>query len=274
MVRRSPPRPSRCVAKEWRSACGVAVSGKLSADAQFAHLALDDRRLQRRRRAHRETADPADRDGTGRAGGIPRWPCGRSASTGTSRVLPPLPVTRMTPSRASARSAADQPQRLGNAQAGAVEQRQHGGVARRDPRLVGKLLAGRNDAPGIAGGQRLGQRFRLFRRAQGGRARRIGKPAPLEIAQQRAHPGEPASRACAPRRHRSAGWPGRRAGRPAAAGRHRRGRARRRDGRSGNAGTAACRAHRRRASAPPAAVRATACSASLRAPPGDRALPG
>ena len=144
---------------------------------------------------------------------------------------------------------ADEPQRLGNAQAGAVEQRQHGGIARRDPRLFGKLLAGRDDAPGIAGRQRLGQRFRLLWRAQ-------ARPRPPHWQDRAVRDSAAASarrrarvRACGRRRRPSGGWPGRRADRPAAAGRHRQGRARRRDGRSGNAGTGACRAHRRRASA-------------------------
>ena len=35
----------RCVAKLWRSACGVAVSGRPSARAQRCHLALHEARV-------------------------------------------------------------------------------------------------------------------------------------------------------------------------------------------------------------------------------------
>ena len=83
-------------------------------------------------------------------------------------------------------------ERLGNAQARTVEKRQDGGVAGCDPRFFGKLFAGRNHAPRIRRGQRLGQRFRLFRRAQCHRARRIHQPAPFQETQQRAHTGQPA----------------------------------------------------------------------------------
>ena len=46
MVRRSPPSASRWVAKLWRSACGVAVSGRPRAQPQPAHLPLRHRRVE------------------------------------------------------------------------------------------------------------------------------------------------------------------------------------------------------------------------------------
>ena len=67
-------------------------------------------------------------------------------STGTMRCLRPLPITRDRVARAEI--AALQPERFGNAQAAAIEQRQHGGVAGVDPRLA--AVAGGNIGIGHA----------------------------------------------------------------------------------------------------------------------------
>ena len=47
MARRSPPLARRCVAKEWRSACGVAVGGQPERRAEPLHRALHDARVER-----------------------------------------------------------------------------------------------------------------------------------------------------------------------------------------------------------------------------------
>jgi hypothetical protein len=95
---------------------------------------------------------------------------------------------------------AGEAERFGNAQAAGVEQRQRGGVAGGDPGFFGKLVALRDDAARIRCRQRLGQRFRLFGRAQGRCAGGIDEAAPFEKLQQRADAGKAAAqraRACA-----------------------------------------------------------------------------
>ena len=117
-----------------------------------------------------------------------------TGSTGTSRVLPPLPVTRSTVSDSRGQIGAGEAERFGNAQAGAVEQRQHGGVAGGDPGLFGQLAFDRDDLFGVAAGQWFWQRFRLARRAQRCGASCVGEPTPFEKTQQRADAGQPAAK--------------------------------------------------------------------------------
>ena len=108
--------------------------------------------------------------------------------------------------------AALEAERLGDAQARAVEQRQHGGVAREDPRLA--LLAGAEvgigDLLGRCDGERLRQRLRHLRRAHGGERADLALAVAFQKARERAHARErPHQRAAAdavaaPRRHEGA----------------------------------------------------------------------
>jgi hypothetical protein len=61
------------------------------------------------------------------------------------------------------------------------------------------LLPGRDDPSCIGRRQRLGQRFRLSRRAQGGSAGSIGQPAAFEKPQERADARQPAPKRARPR---------------------------------------------------------------------------
>ena len=139
------------------------------------------------------------------------------ASTGTMRFLLPLPVTVMTsPLPGAGKSSARKAKRLGDAQARAVEQRQHGGIAGENPRLA--LLAGAQvgigDALGGRDGERLRQRLRHLRRPHGGERADLALAVAFEEARERArarqHPHQRAAADAvrAPRRHEGAhvGW--------------------------------------------------------------------
>ena len=216
MVRRSPPRPSRCVAKEWRSACGVAVSGRLSAERSLRISRWTIAGLSGPPRAPRNSRRLADRDGRGRACGIRRPPCSATGSTGTSRVLPPLPVTRRTASRSAGEIAprsARAPRRC------AGPSRRAASAPRRCARRS-RVLRQAARRP----------RRRAWRRwpsaawaaisaawARAARPRRPhwrGRAARESAAASERRRGR--ARACARRRRRRGGWPGRRADRPGA----------------------------------------------------------
>ena len=112
--------------------------------------------------------------------------------TGTTRVLPPLPRIGDAVDVADRRRVAIDRQRLGNAQAGAIEQSQRGGVAGDDPGLARFAGARRriDQLARVGDGERLGQRMRPLGRANGGEDIRFGEVALLEEAQQRAHGGQ------------------------------------------------------------------------------------
>ena len=85
--------------------------------------------------------------------------------TGTARVLPPLPRIVSEFDRPDRRLGAPDRQGLGDAQAGAIEQGENGGVTRGDPgrsRLAVPRFAGRQFAR-LGRSQRLGQDAWAFR---------------------------------------------------------------------------------------------------------------
>ncbi len=128
--RRSPPAESRCVAKEWRSAWGVAVAGRPSCSRAVS--------IARAMRAGVERTAGA-RHGTGlvrrglewRECHITRHRLARRGMTGTMRVLPPLPVMRNVAGRGW--EAPVRPSASEMRSPAAEEQREHRHVARRDP---------------------------------------------------------------------------------------------------------------------------------------------
>ena len=77
---------------------------------------------------------------------------------------------------AQRRLAAGQPERFGNPQAAAIEQRQDRGVALALPAIAGDLAGGVERAGGVVDGQRLRDAVRQLGRAQDGE-RRSSKPA-------------------------------------------------------------------------------------------------
>ena len=139
MARRSPPLARRWVAKEWRSACGVAVGGSPSDERRPCHRALHDARIE-------PAAAGADEERTRRA----RLLRTEAEIVGDRRgdrrqhrddaLLAALAGDAERVAGAARRLAARQPQRLGDAQPGAVEKREDRGISRRDPRLVVERL--------------------------------------------------------------------------------------------------------------------------------------
>ena len=247
MVRRSPPRPSRCVAKEWRSACGVAVSGRLSARAQLAHLALDDRRLQRpAARAAKQQALRIEM-----VGAEPPVFGDGLVGDGKHRHQPRLAALAGDADDGVAlagKIAGGEPERLGDAQAGAVEQ----ASARR--RCARRSTALRQVARRPR--RRAWRRWRsaawaaisaVSARARRRRPRRwrarAARDSAAASARRRAR-----ARACArrPRPERRLARKARRSAGRRLADVGKAGRAAEMS-RSGTAGTASCRAHRRRA---------------------------
>lgn len=81
-------------------------------------------------------------------------------------------------------------QRLGDAQAAAIEQGQHSRIARGDPGFIMHLRLVADDGDGLGVRQRFRQRFRLLRRADRGRTRGIHQAFLFEIAQQRTKTGK------------------------------------------------------------------------------------
>ena len=132
-LRRSAPPSSRCVANEWRSRCGWTRSGSSPA------FAASRRRI--RNAPERVSGAAASRSGRARAGGAGRGRAGRGRGSGaaprpparpigTTRSLPPLPVTR-TSAVVEVDAALLEPDRLRDAQPGAVEQLDERPVAQR-----------------------------------------------------------------------------------------------------------------------------------------------
>ena len=125
MARKSPPPANKCVAKLWRNACGLAVSGKprsRAASPSGAGRAADRaaRRARRRRAVRRRRA----------GAGMPRDSRGSPRDRRQHRRharLAPLARDRQHVGRDAPRAA--EAERLGEPQAAAVEQRQHRRIA-------------------------------------------------------------------------------------------------------------------------------------------------
>ena len=134
----------------------------------------------RRCRCAQRGAAPAERHLVRGKGGkeriVPVLPVVAAAattgSTGTMRSLPPLPRDAQRVVRPARRLAARERQRLGDAQAGAVEERQDGGVARGDPRLLVERVVGGDRLARASGASGFGRVF--FWR--GGRMARSAAP--------------------------------------------------------------------------------------------------
>ena len=135
------------------------------------------------------------------------------------RVLLPLPVTVMA-SPARRRVLALEAERFRDAQARAVEQAQHRGIARDDPglaRFAGAQI-GVGDALGGGDGQRLRQGPRQLGRAHGGERADLALAVALQEAgeraraRQHAHQRAVAGAVAAPRRHEGAHIGGRKLG--------------------------------------------------------------
>ena len=134
------------------------------------------------------------------------------------RCLRPLPMTVSDVARAEI--GAFEPKRFGNAQAAAIEQAEHRGVAGMDPRLA--AVAGGNvgigHAPGRADGERPRQRFTDFRRTHRGERADLALAALFEKAaegaqpRKRAHQRAAADIVCPPRRQKGAHVGGRERG--------------------------------------------------------------
>ena len=162
-ARRSPPPASRCVAKEWRSACGVARFGQAQRAAQMLHQGL------RLARAHRLAAAgnkqrPVARQRRRKLRGIGVDRLAHHRQHRHAALLAALAddVER----RAQRGIAALQAQRLGNAKARAIKQREQRDVAW--PRSIHRsALCARPPLPARA-------RHRLRSRAAAGCAECVG----------------------------------------------------------------------------------------------------
>ena len=166
MVRRSPPRSRRWVAKEWRSACGVALSGSPSAPRirsiasctirgdsgpPFAPTNRGPPGFQRVRAKREIVFDRlAHRRDDRRRAGLLALADDRNRLDGPDR-----------------RVGATDRQRLRNAQARAIAERQRRGVARQNPLLARLALArgGGRDGSGVRGAQGPGKAPRGLGRA-------------------------------------------------------------------------------------------------------------
>ena len=158
MVLKSPPRARRCVANEWRSACGVALVGQAERAAHPRHRELHDARRQR-------AAFRADEQRAGGFEGIGaerQIVLDRRAHRGNDRRragLPSLADDRDGVRFADGRVGAPDRKRFRDAQARAVAERQHRGVARQDPGLARLAFAqcGRGHRFGVRRAQGPGQ---------------------------------------------------------------------------------------------------------------------
>ena len=181
MARRSAPAPNKCVAKEWRSACGVAVSGRPSAARAPAILSWMMRG---------ESSLAADADEQGILGAEllrqkREIALDRFAHDGQHWDDPRLVAL---PRHAQHVAAFDrgifafQPERFGDAQARAVKEREHGGIAREHPfRRVGRGDIGAVDQSGrLRRGERLRHRMRQLRQRHGADRVVLAVAAPLE----------------------------------------------------------------------------------------------
>ena len=144
--RRSAPPASRCVANECRSACGVACSGKPCRRRKSRNVRCATAASSRLPRAPRNSglSGPAVRmQAQPRRHRLPHRRQHRHDA-----LLAPLPTTRSSASRRRQRRVAHiQRQRLGDAQAAAVQQREQRGIARLDRGAVGHLADVRRSPP-------------------------------------------------------------------------------------------------------------------------------
>ena len=272
MVRRSPPRASRWVAKEWRKACGVALSGRPSAPRSRSIASWMMRG---------DSGPPLAPTNSG--------PCGFSDVGAERKIVGDrLPDRRDHRGRARLAALADDGhrvalagrrvgapdrQRFADAQARAIAERQHRGVAGEDPRFARLALArgGGGDRARVGRAQRPRQPPRRLGRAH--RAERGGRRAAVahDLAGERAQGGKRALQRAridplgAARGEKRAQIGRREAGEFGDA------RAARRAARRGRRETGARRARRPRPCWPKAAARRRAGRARPRLPPPDQA---
>ena len=243
--------------------------GQAERAAQLRDGELDDARRERAAAGADEQRALGRQRDRGRARDTPRPPAGPAAITGTRARLAALAGDGHGVDAADRRVPAPDAQRLGDAQARAVEQRQHGGVAGEDPRLA--RLAGAQPRP------RSRRRRRRPRAAAAGSCR----PSGVRIAEKAEGVPWPSRSRWRAKERSAASWrmserlstPSiRRAARKARTSSGFRAsiaesRAPRRDERSGRPGTGAGRGHRPRRSSATAA----APSRARRATPSPRA---
>ena len=157
MVRKSPPRARRCVANEWRSACGVALSGRPSAPRIRAIASCTMRGDKGTAfRADEQRAGGLEREGAKRQIVLDRL-ANRRNDRRRARLLA-LADNRDGVRFAGRRVSAPDRERLRDAQARAVTERQHGGVARQHPGFARLAVAqsGRGHRPWRPSGSRVG----------------------------------------------------------------------------------------------------------------------
>ncbi len=198
MVRRSPPASRRWVAKEWRSACGVAVAGRPSCMRALAIACCTARGLSApAARAEKERRGGAGGERQERAVGLDR--AGRDGQDRDQPLAAALAADAQ--GVAERRVGLAQAQRLGDAQAAAVEQRHHRRVAGRHPRLGALGLHRGDQRPRRVGRHRAGQARLDPRAARGGdgggdQALGLGQPA-VEALDRRERAGQRARREAA-----------------------------------------------------------------------------
>ncbi len=158
MARRSLPSASRWVAKLWRRACGVAVSGR-PITGRRPRICFCATAAFRRPPRIPTNSGPSSDQGIGAGGdiGLKRLP--HHGQHGNHPLLAALAGDHQ---RLARHVAAVQAQRLVDSQAAAIQQGEQRPVALADPGLIGPFLGGCQKIGGIAFGQRLWQTRRQF----------------------------------------------------------------------------------------------------------------
>ena len=153
-------RPSRCVAKLWRSACGVAVSGRPSARRRVSIWRCTMRGLSGPPRAPTNRR-PVRRQRIRAGGEVFRHGLPHRRQHRHEALLAALAGDRDL--LAERRRGARQPKRLRDAQPASVKQRQHGNVALGLPRARGDAGGRLDDVPAASSPTAASGRSRQFR---------------------------------------------------------------------------------------------------------------
>ena len=177
MVLKSPPRARRWVANEWRSACGVALSGRPSAP-RIRAIASCTMRGDRGPPFAPTNSGPAGLSAIGAKRQIVLDRLAHRRNDRRRARLLALADDRDGVRFADRRVGASDRERLRDAQARAVAERQHRGVARQHPGFARLAVAqrGRGHRLGVRRAQRSGQAPPRLGRADGPE-RRGGFPA-------------------------------------------------------------------------------------------------